>query len=129
MKKSVEKKYHRGKVKTAKLPNVINFNGNNITEAVIEIDHINYGINKKTNCLNKKRRSHFSIPQVIKFLELLDGEDLYPRFYRKRYSHFEHRVTCPVPGKFYGRQFFMVFETNFDKPEQIHSITLFLKDK
>jgi hypothetical protein len=120
--------YDRGKIAIVKLKSPIVFNGNSITEAIIEIDHINFGLNIKTAKLNTKRRSNFSVDQVIRFLELLHGEDMYPKYHRKRYSHFEHRVTCPIPGKYFRKQFFMVFETNYDKPEQIHSITLFLKD-
>lgn len=127
MKKKVN--YYRGRIQTVKLKTPIVFNGNNITEAIIEIDHINFGLNSKTAKLNTKRRSNFSIAQIVKFLELLNGEDMYPKYHRKRYSHFEHRVTCPIPGSYFQKQFFMVFETNYDKPEQIHSVTLFLKEK
>lgn len=51
----------RGKVVDIELSSPIYFNGNEITDAMIEIDHINHGIDKKTKKLNKSKRSNFTV--------------------------------------------------------------------
>ncbi len=84
--------YKRGKIETIRLKKPLVFNSNLIKEAVIEIDHINYGLNKKSRGLNVKKRSNFSTSEV---------------------------------EKFYGKEFIMIFDTHYDKPEQIHTITLY----
>ena len=79
------------------------FNSNLIKEAVIEIDHINYGLNKKSKGLNVKKRSNFSASEVEKFLTLLDGEQLIARNHIGRISQFEVRIDCPIKGNFMGK--------------------------
>lgn len=115
----------RGKIVTTQLKKGIVFNSNTIMKCVIEIDHINYGINKETKELNKKKRTDFSVKDVEKFIMLLDGEILMPEKYKGRISQFSIRVDCPIKGKFLGKEFVMIFDTNYDKQDEIHTITLF----
>lgn len=125
MKKGNNKDYERGRVETITLRKPIVLNSNKITTAVVEIDHINFGLDKKTKKLKPKRRTNFSLGDIEKFLALLDGEYIFPRGHKGRTSKFEHRVTCPVKGKYFGRQFFVIFDTNYDKPNEIHTITIY----
>ncbi len=117
--------FNRGRIEKVKLTKSIYFNGNSISEAVIEIDHINHGLNKKTRSLNVKKRSNFTVSDIEKFLMLLDGEYIIARNHNGRKSQFEVRVDCPINGKFYGKEFIMIFDTNYDSPKQIHTITLY----
>lgn len=98
---------------------------NVITHAIIELDHINYGLNKKTGSLNKKARTQFSLNDIEKFLMRLDEEEIAPTRYKRRVSKFDFRVDCPIPGKFYGKQFIMFFDIDYDKPSQIYTVTLY----
>lgn len=116
---------NRGRVETVTLKSPFVLNGNTITRARIEIDHINYGLDKKTGELNGKRRSSFTVSDIEKFLAMLDGEYLMAREHRKRISRFEVRIDCPVPGKFRKKEFILIFETDYDKPSEINTITLY----
>jgi hypothetical protein len=118
-------KQNRGRVETITLKKPIVFNSNKITTAIIEIDHINYGLDRKTAILKKNRRSSFSLNDIEKFLALLDGEYIYPRSHKGRVSRFEHRVDCPISGRFFKKEFLMIFDTDYDKPSEIHTITIF----
>lgn len=75
----------RGAVNTLKLKSAILFNGNKVTTAIIELDHINYGLNSKTKSLNTKKRTNFSNKDIEKFIMMLDGEDLAPERFEKSY--------------------------------------------
>jgi hypothetical protein len=119
------KSSNRGIVNTVKLKSAIVLNGHMITKAIIELDHINYGLNSKNKKLNTTKRSNFSNSDVEKFLMLLDGEDLAPERYEKTYSVFMHFIKCPVKGKFEGREFVMIFKTDYHRSEEIHTITLY----
>ncbi len=116
---------NRGRVESITLKKAITFNSSRITRAVIEIDHINYGLNKKTQALNAKRRTNFSVSDIERFLMLLDGEEIAARNYKGRISQFEVRIDCPVKGRFFGKEFIVIFDTDYDKPDQIHTITLY----
>lgn len=100
-------------------------NGQIIRRALVDLSHINYGINKQTNVLNDKRRTSFTINDIEKFILMLDGEYIYPKKHRGRISRFEIRIDCPSHGRFRGKEFVMVFETDYDKNEEICMITLF----
>lgn len=115
----------RGKTYNIKLKAPIVFNGHKITNAIIELDHINYGLNKKTGLLNTKKRSNFSNGDIEKFIKMLDGEDLAPERYEKNFLVFYFFIKCPVKGKFENKEFVMIFKTNSNKTEEIHTITLF----
>lgn len=115
----------RGLIVTIDLSRSIVFNGQVVTTAVIEIDHINHGLNKKTGKLNLKSRTAFSVADIEKFLVQLDGEYIQARNYKGRISQFEVRIDCPVRGRFFNKQFIMIFDTDYDKPGQIHTITLY----
>lgn len=115
----------RGQIKEVTLKRHITFNGNLIKKAVIEIDHINFGLNSKTRKLNKNKRTNFTINDVEKFLMMLDGEYVSPKGFRGRVSRFEVKIDCPVPGKFKDKLFIMIFETDYDNSEEIYTVTLF----
>ncbi|MBK8201314.1 MAG: hypothetical protein IPK68_02935 [Bdellovibrionales bacterium] len=104
----------------------ITFNGNTIKKAVIEIDHINFGLDRTTNALNKTKRTNFTVSDIEKFLMMLDGEYIYSDNFRGRVTRFEIKIDCPVAGRFKHRVFIMICETDYDEPEKIHVITLFL---
>lgn len=116
--------YDRGRIETIDLKRSIVFNGNTINKAVIEIDHINYGLNSKTRALNTKKRTSFTVRDVEKFIMLLDGEDIIPDDYKGKKSQFSLRMNCPIGGKFFDKEFIMIFDTHYDKEEEIHTITL-----
>jgi hypothetical protein len=65
-------------------------------KAVIELDHVNYGLNKKTHVLNTKKRTNFSNGDIEKFIKMLDGEDLTPERYEKNYSFFIFSLSVPL---------------------------------
>jgi hypothetical protein len=116
----------RGKINNVKLKSAIVFNGHKITKAVIELDHINYGLNSKTGQLNSKKRSNFSNNDIEKFIKMLDGEDLVPERYENAYLIFMHFIKCPVKGKFKGKEFVMIFKTDYHHNDEIYTITLYL---
>jgi len=124
LKKSPEKT-NRGRIEEIELKKPITFNSNRITRAVIEIDHINYGLNKKTKSLNKKPRTNFSVSDIEKFLMLLDNEQIAATDYKGKVSKFNIKIDCPVKGRFFEKVFIMIFDTDYDKSEEIHTITLF----
>ena len=115
----------RGIINTVKLKSAIVFNGHKITKAIIELDHINFGLSTRTKKLNTKKRSNFSNNDIEKFILLLDGEDLVPERYEKTYLIFMHFIKCPVKGKFEGKEFVMIFKTDYHLVEQIHAVTLY----
>lgn len=119
------KDYERGKVTTIELKKPFTLNENLIKRAVVEIDHINYGLDKKTKKLKTVKRSNFSLNDIEKFLQLLDGEYILPKKYDGMVTKFEFRIKCPIQGKHLGREFIMIFSTNYKKSEEIHTITLF----
>lgn len=119
------KLWERGRVETFNLERPFVLNDNIIAVAIVEIDHINYGLNKVTRKLNTVRRTHFSLSDIEKFLVRLDGEYILPRSYKGRVSRFETQMTCPVSGQFSGREFIMVFDLNYDEPNKIFAITLY----
>ena len=114
----------RGNVKTITLKKSITFNGNVIKKAVIEIDHINHGLDSQGK-LKKKKRTSFTINHIEKFLMMLDTEYVIAKSHRGRISRFEFKIDCPIPGQFKDRLFIMIFEMHYDKADEIHTITLF----
>lgn len=115
----------RGRVEEIRFKRPLVFNANTITKAVVEIDHINYGLNKKTGYLNTNKRTNFTLLNIERFLMLLDGEYIVARNHKGRTSQFEIRIDCPIKGRFFGKEFVMIFDTDYDKPDQIHTITLY----
>jgi len=103
----------------------IRLNSNEISEAIVEIDHINFGLNKKTGGLNKKPRTNFSVSDIEKFLMVLDGEHLMAIRSKDGVSQFSIRVDCPIKGRFFGKEFILFFDLDYDKPTEIYTITLF----
>lgn len=114
-----------GKQQILYLKKCILLNGQTIRKALVDLAHINYGVNKQTNELNDKCRTSFTLSDVEKFILMLDGEFIYPKKHRGRISRFEIRIDCPVHGRFQSKEFVMVFETDYDKNEEICMITLF----
>ncbi|EQC45022.1 hypothetical protein M899_0555 [Bacteriovorax sp. BSW11_IV] len=56
---------------------------------------------------------------------LLDGEMIIPDDYSGKRSLFSVKIDCPVKGKFFGKVFVMIFDTHYDKEDEIHTITLY----
>lgn len=115
----------RGRIETIELSKVITFNGNKITRAIIEIDHINHGLNDDKTGLKDSKRTNFSLKDIEKFIYLLDGEHLAAEDYKGKLSQFSIRINCPVKGRFYGKMFYMIFDTHYDRASEIHTITLY----
>lgn len=115
----------RGRIVSCSLKKPFIFNGNRIDTAIIEIDHINFGLNKKTKLLNTKPRSKFTVRDIEKFLSQLNGEHIAARGYKGKVSQFEVRMDCPIAGRFYGRQFIMIFDTDYSRPQEIYTVTLY----
>lgn len=119
------KKQNRGRIETITLSRSIVFNGNKIDIAIIEIDHINNGLDKKTKELNeKKARTNFTVRDIEKFLKLLDGEQVAADDYKGKVSQFSLRINCPIAGKFFDKEFIMIFDTHYERSNEIHTITL-----
>ncbi len=123
MAKAIKNHSNRGKVEEIRLQKSITFNGNIITKAIIEIDHVNFGLDK--NGLKKNKRTNFSVKDIEKFIMLLDGENIIASKYKGKVSQFDIRITCPVKGKFYGKEFLMFFDTDYNTPEKRYTITLY----
>lgn len=115
----------RGKIVTIELARSVQLNGKTIRRAVIELDHINYGLNSKTKLLNKKKRSQFSVKDVEKFIMELDGEDIAPTNKNRTVFYFDVRVNCPILRNFYQEEFLMFFDLDSRKSDEIHVITMF----
>lgn len=124
MNKKSPPKTDRGTVKTINLKKPITFNGNEIKRAVVEIDHINYGLDSTGN-LKKKKRSNFTMNDVEKFIGELNNEFLIPIEYSKHGPRFLVRIDCPVQGPFYKREFIMIFTKDFKKEDEIYTITIY----
>lgn len=125
MKNATTQTTSRGRIVTGDLTKSIVFNSTIITKAVIEIDHINYGLDKKTKKLKTTARTNFSVTDIEKFLFLLDGEDIFTSKHKGRTSQYQFRVDCPIKGRFYKKEFIMFFDTNYDKPHEIHTVTIY----
>lgn len=124
MAKALKSDSNRGRIEEIKLKRSIVFNGNTIIKALIEVDHINFGLDKFGN-LSKRRRTDFSISDIERFIMLLDGENIVCSKYKGKISQFDIRIDCPVKGRFYGKEFLMFFDTNYSSPDKIHTITLY----
>lgn len=124
-KKPKQRDFERGSIQELYLKKLFTFNGVPITKAIIEIDHINYGLDRKTFKLNKKKRSNFSIADIEKFLSRLDGEYLAYTKMNGRKLRYEMRIDSPIHGKNFGKTYLLVFETDYNSPNVIHTITLF----
>ncbi|MFP5459153.1 MAG: hypothetical protein ACLGG7_10495 [Bacteriovoracia bacterium] len=114
----------RGRIEEVLLTSPIIFNGNSILKIRIEIDHINFGINKKTRKLNLKRRTNFTVNDVIKFLRLLHNEDIEPQERKGSTLKFAVRINCPVQGRFFDKEFLVIFDTFETKKTELHTITI-----
>lgn len=124
-KKTAKNDFDRGRIETVTLKKPFTFNGSEISQAIIEIDHINFGLDRKTLKLNAKRRSNFTIADIEKFLSLLDEEYVAASSHKGRVSRYQIRIDSPIYGKFEGKTFIMVFEISYDTSDLIHTITLF----
>lgn len=115
----------RGRTIHVALKQPFTLNGNRITDAAIEIDHINYGINRNTFQLNDTKRSDFTTADIEKFLSMLDGEYLGYKKVSGKKLRYEFHIDSPIPGKTFEKKYLMVFETDFGVPHLIHTVTLF----
>ena len=115
----------RGKIYTIDIAPSIKINGQTISRAIIELDHINYGLNKRTGKLNKKKRLNFNLKDIKQFIMLLDDEDLPVYKHQGHWRLFVLRIDSPVKNKFKGKEFIMIFKLNTNKKETIYTITLY----
>lgn len=114
----------RGKIYKIKLKMPIIFNGHKVTHVIIELDHINYGLDKKSGGLNTKKRTSFSNKDIEKFIKLLDGEAVVPERRNKLSYFYYFIIRCPIKGKFENKEFLMIFKMDRTKTEELHTITL-----
>lgn len=124
-KTTVAQKFERGRIEKVTLKKPFVFNGVQITEAIIEIDHINFGLDKKTLKLNQKQRCNFTVTDIQEFLFMLNDEYIAYAKIKGKKLRYEVRIDSPIINKFYMKQFVMVFETGFSCQNLIHTITLF----
>lgn len=66
----------------------------------------------------------FTVKDIVKFLELLDNEDLIADKYKGKNSQYAVRINCPIMGRFYDKEFLLIFFLNHDKRNHIYTITL-----
>ncbi len=125
MSKVAKPDYDRGKIVALKLRKTLTLNRNQINLAIIEIDHINYGLNKRTKKLNKTSRTNFTARDIEKFLMLLNDEEIAAESYKGLISKFAIKINCPVIGQFYGKPFILIFDLDYSKSSEIHTITLY----
>jgi hypothetical protein len=116
--------HSKGRVEEIKLKRIIKFNSYEISKALIEIDHINFGLDKLGR-LKKIRRTNFSIKDIEKFIMMLDQEEIMPRRYRGVKSQFEIRIDCPIKGEFFHKEFIMIFDLDHNRLDMIHTITIY----
>lgn len=96
MKKNEDLQSDRGRIETIKHKRTIKVNGQKVTTATIEIDHINFGLNTKTGNLNASKRTNFTVNDIEKFLMLLDGEEIIANKYKGKKSQHFIRINCPI---------------------------------
>ncbi len=115
----------RGKIVDIEIGQSISFNEELYKKARIEIDHINFGISKKTKKLNTNRRSRFSPEDVCQFLIMLDGMELLPVDEDGHFSYFVVELDCPIKGSFFGKPFRLVLSILKSETGVLGTITLF----
>ena len=115
----------RGRVEEVTLSKPILLNGNAVTRLQVEIDHVNFGINRKTKKLNTSRRTSFTINDVVRFLRELHDKDIEPDDRAGPVLRFAVRVNCPVSGKFFNKEFILIFDTHEQRKNEVHTITIF----
>ncbi|MBC7538818.1 MAG: hypothetical protein H7281_08355 [Bacteriovorax sp.] len=117
--------FPRGKVVEIDLFTSVKFNERLYLKAVIEIDHVNKGLDKKTKKINKKNRSNFSIDDVLSFLLLLNDLELVPVEEKESLSFFVVEVPCPIINQNYGKLYRLIFSTQKYYSDRITVITLY----
>lgn len=63
-----------------------------INKLEIDLKHINYGLDPKTKSFRKKARSNFTIDEVVKVFQLLEGVALEPTLINENYAYFSSEV-------------------------------------
>jgi hypothetical protein len=115
----------RGKVVEVTLSQTIIFNDERYSKALVEIDHVNYGLDPKTKFLSKTKRTNFSPADVGQFLLELDGTELVSRKVDEDFSYFAIELMCPVKGSEFGKKFRLIFTTSKSDEGVIGTITLY----
>ncbi len=103
----------------------ITFNGDMYSRALIDLDHINYGLNSSTKELNCTKRSDFTAFDIGQFLLELDEVEDLPVKVEDQTAYFSLVIECPLFGIHMGKKFRIVFKTNMENPELISTITLY----
>ena len=114
----------RGRIAKIQLKKPLTINEIVICFAIIEIDHLNHGLNLVSKKLNKKRRLSFTVRDVELFLDLLDDEEMIPLRYTQTGVVYEAKIRCPVLGRFHLKEFLLIFSTYYSDPTIIRTITL-----
>ncbi len=45
--------------------------------------------------------------------------------HKKQVSRYQVRIDCPVSGRFYGKEFILIYELDNDIEDEIYTVTLF----
>ncbi len=114
-----------GRIERIVLSRPITFNEILILKAVIEIDHINFGLDERTRKLKRRKRTNFSVKDVEAFILELDGDAIVASRYVGSQSVFTARIDCPVKGKFFTRTFMMILRHDHCIPDEIYIVTLY----
>lgn len=115
----------RGRIEKIRLSKLIVFNGYKILEAVIEIDHINKGLDEKSGQLKKRSRTNFTVREIGRFVDSLDGEDLVPVRRKGTKSRFVIKINSSIRRVHFDRLFIMIFEHDSQKSNEIYLITIY----
>src|SRR5690606_41659860 len=108
------KKKGKNKVKLYEvdLNNSITFNGETISKAIIDLDHINYGVDKKTGKLNRKERLNVTLNDIKNLIRELAGEDIAAEQYDGSWPSCVTRIDSPINGNPEGKESSMVITIN-----------------
>ncbi len=115
----------RGEIVEISIKTPIIFNGYLYEKAKIEIDHINYGLDKTTKELKKIKRSSFTLDDVMEFLEVLQDQFFLPKYSDGEREIYAIEVRCPIKEKSFGKLFRFVFSTATQYDKVISTITIF----
>ncbi|MCK5074656.1 MAG: hypothetical protein KAQ98_14595 [Bacteriovoracaceae bacterium] len=92
-----------------------------INEIHIDLEHVNYGVSKKTGKLNTKRRSNFKANDVVEFVKRLDRNSYTQADDVDGYLYYE--VLLPIWEE--KREYRLVFCVEKTKPNIICVVTLY----
>lgn len=92
----------RGRVETIELSKVIIFNGKRITKVIIEIDHINHGLNDDKSGLKVAKRTDFSARTSKNSFIFSMGNILRLKIIRAKFLNLVSRLIVLLKADFTG---------------------------